>query len=182
MVAGQTGSVASQCVEAEIRVIEREMRESREEGVKRVFPLGVGRRKLERALHELRIPAVVVRDLSEADTVFALSGHRDTKDLLREPGLGQVVGVRSDTYTQVLEAVRRSFAGSDVAQEDFAVQEAEQAAQRVLRDREAAELMPQNPYVRRLQHEVIAKHKLHSESTGRDPRRRVRILPERVGT
>jgi len=97
--------------------------------------------------------------------------------MLRSPGDAKIVGVRSDTYTQVAEAVRLTFGGSKVAQEQFAIREAEEGAQRAIRERQAVELLPQNPYIRRLQHEVIAKHKLQSRSVGQDPRRRIKILP-----
>ena len=167
-------------VEEEIRLVEREVRETEEEsGVSRVFALGVGRHKLERALHEMRAPAVVVRKRDDADVIFALQGDRETKETLREPGPAHVVGVRSDTYTQILEAVKHTFGGSKMGQEEFALREAREGAERVLRERRPVELLPQNPYLRRLQHEIIARHKLESRSVGKDPRRRVCILPGR---
>ncbi len=166
--------------EEEIKLVEREVRAAEQEGdIRHVFALGVGRHKLERALHEMRAPAVMVRDRDEADMIFALQGDRETRDVLRLPGPGQVIGVRSDTYTQILEAVKQAFGGSKVAQEQFAVREAEEGARRVLREQRPVELLPQNPYLRRLQHEVINRHSLQSRSIGKDPRRRVRILPNK---
>jgi predicted RNA-binding protein Jag len=41
----------------------------------------------------------------------------------------------------------------------------------------SVELMPQNSYIRRLQHELVAKHNLRSTSVGKEPRRRVMIMP-----
>jgi stage III sporulation protein SpoIIIAA len=170
-----------EAAEEEIRIVERQVREAEEsDGIRHVYPLGIGRRKLERALHEMRAPAVVVRNRSDADMIFALSGDREGKEAIRTPGGADVVGVRSDTYTQVFEAVKAAFGGPNVALEDFAVREAEEGAQRALRDHKPVELLPQNPYLRRLQHEVIARHKLQSHSVGHDPQRRVRILPTGV--
>jgi stage III sporulation protein SpoIIIAA len=164
--------------EEEIKIVERQLREAEEEaGIRHVYALGIGRRKLERALHEMRAPAVVVRSRGDADLVFALAGDRETKEVLRAPTGPEVAIVRSDTYTQVFEAVRQIFGGADLSAEDFAVKEAEEGSQRVMREQRPVELLPQNPYLRRLQHEVIAKHHLHSESVGRDPQRRVRIMP-----
>ncbi len=164
--------------EDEIKIVERQMRQSADAPeIQHVYALGIGRRKLERALYEQRAPAVVVRNHEDADIVFALTGDREAKELMRSPGDAKIVGVRSDTYTQIAEAVRLTFGGSKVAQEQFAVKEAEEGAKRVLRDREPVELLPQNPYIRRLQHEVIAKHNLQSRSVGHDPRRRIKILP-----
>lgn len=171
---GQFGTEA----EEEIKIVERQVRQAEEEaGIRHVYALGIGRRKLERALHEMRAPAVVVRSRSDADLVFALAGDRESKEVLRTPGGPEVALVRSDTYTQVFEAVRQVFGGPDLSAEDFAVREAEEGSLRVLREHRPVELLPQNPYLRRLQHEVIAKHHLHSESVGRDPQRRVRIMP-----
>ena len=168
--------------EQDIRIVERELRENEEaeEDIKRVYALGIGRRKLERAIHEMRAPAVVVKSHQDADIVFALTGDRETKEIMRTDGSADVVGIRSDTYTQIFEAVKLTFGGSKVAQEEFALREAEDGSARALREQQPVELLPQNPYLRRLQHEIIGKHKLESRSVGKDPRRRVRILPKQV--
>jgi len=39
------------------------------------------------------------------------------------------------------------------------------------------ELAPQNAYIRRLQHQMAERFNLGSRSTGKEPRRRVRIYP-----
>jgi hypothetical protein len=41
------------------------------------------------------------------------------------------------------------------------------------------ELSPQRAYIRRLQHEIAQRYNLSSRSLGREPERRVRILPGR---
>ena len=56
-----------------------------------------------------------------------------------------------------------------------ALQETEEAIARVLNDAQPVELTPQNSYIRRLQHELAGQYSLGSESTGREPYRRVRI-------
>jgi predicted RNA-binding protein Jag len=40
---------------------------------------------------------------------------------------------------------------------------------------ETIELSPQSAYIRRLQHLIAERHNLLSQSTGKDPNRRVRI-------
>ena len=168
--------------EEEIRQVEAELRATEEaQGIRRVYPVGIGRRKLERALHELRALAVVVRRKEDADIIFALTGDRDARDELRGVSNATVVGVRSDTFTQILDAVKRVFNSNEAALEEFALREAEEGAARAQRDNCVVELLPQNPYVRRLQHEVINKHNLASKSIGADPRRRIRILPSHQG-
>ncbi|MGH2401051.1 MAG: R3H domain-containing nucleic acid-binding protein [bacterium] len=47
----------------------------------------------------------------------------------------------------------------------------------VLTTTQPVELSPQNSYVRRLQHQLIQRYGLASESRGEDPFRRVVIFP-----
>jgi predicted RNA-binding protein Jag len=54
-----------------------------------------------------------------------------------------------------------------------ALEEAEQAAAKVLSGENEVELSPQTSYIRRLQHEIAERHHLFSSSSGRDPLRRV---------
>jgi predicted RNA-binding protein Jag len=53
--------------------------------------------------------------------------------------------------------------------------EAEEAVEQVKDGQEAVELSPQSAYIRRLQHLIAERNKLSSQSTGKDPHRRVRI-------
>jgi predicted RNA-binding protein Jag len=41
----------------------------------------------------------------------------------------------------------------------------------------AVELAPQNAYIRRLQHQLVEQSELVARSTGKEPRRRLRIYP-----
>jgi predicted RNA-binding protein Jag len=56
-----------------------------------------------------------------------------------------------------------------------ALGEAEEAVARVKGGQEAVELSPQSAYIRRLQHLIAQRNALPSQSTGKDPNRRVRI-------
>jgi predicted RNA-binding protein Jag len=62
------------------------------------------------------------------------------------------------------------------SEEQKALQEAEEGAYRVLAGEETAELYPQRRHLRRLQHALVAKYGLRSESLGAEPHRRVRIF------
>ena len=55
--------------------------------------------------------------------------------------------------------------------------EAEEAATAVLDSARPVELSPQGAYIRRLQHQVAERYNLGSRSRGREPYRRVEILP-----
>jgi len=151
----------------------------RADGITHILPAGVSRSKLEKAIRELRVPAAIVKDDAGADVVLGLKAHHRQPTTARPPGRPQAqqITVRSNTYGQIYEAVRELFDIRTTAREEFAVREAEQALQRVLESGEPVELTPQNAYIRRLQHELASKHDLHSDSVGRDPRRRVRVSP-----
>jgi hypothetical protein len=58
-----------------------------------------------------------------------------------------------------------------------ALREAEEAIGQVMAGDGPVELSPQNAYIRRLQHQMAQRYNLTSRSRGREPLRRVRILP-----
>ncbi len=147
-----------------------------DDGAVRVYADGVSSRKLEKAIRELRVPAIVVRDARDADVIVTLAGHHRRSAAKARPG-AQVVTVRSNTYGQIYEALREVFDTGTTPRERYALQEAEMAIAQVLQQGQPVELTPQNAYIRRLQHELIARHNLRSESVGKEPRRRVRVLP-----
>jgi len=160
----------------ELDALELELRRAERRGrVLQVLPVGINREHLERALRDQRFPATVTSTAEEADAVIALEWEIQQG---RVPeGVDQVISVRSDTYTQVHDAVRALAAGQDKGREAFALREAREAMRRVIDEGIAIELLPQNAYIRRLQHEFIAKHDLESTTVGEAPRRRVRVLP-----
>jgi len=82
--------------------------------------------------------------------------------------------VRSNTYTQIAGSIREVF-GMATSDEETAIRDAEEAIERVMEYGEPQELMPQNSYTRRIQHQLVEKYKLVSESVGTEPYRRVRI-------
>jgi predicted RNA-binding protein Jag len=73
-----------------------------------------------------------------------------------------------------LLSMRTEKAGDPVV---AALSEAEEAIGQVMTGNGAADLTPQNAYVRRLQHMLAQRYNLSSRSQGKEPHRRVRILP-----
>ncbi|MBI3944504.1 MAG: AAA family ATPase [Armatimonadetes bacterium] len=148
--------------------------------VVRVFPYGVSRSRLEKAIRDLRVPAAITKDWREADVLLTLKAH-----YRREPGrLKEIVGeevpvyvIKSNTYVQIASALREMFQirGREDGHEDAAVREAEEAVERVLAVDEPVELLPQSASLRRLQHLVADQYRVRSESVGTEPNRRVRI-------
>lgn len=144
----------------------------------RIFPYGVSRNRLEKAIRELRVPAFIVKDWKEADAIITLKAHaRKEPAKLREAGGGEIplYVVKSNTFTQISSMLRTIFRLTDIGDEESALLEAEEAVQRVLSGEDFVELMPQNSYVRRLQHQLVSEYELVSGSVGVEPYRRLRI-------
>jgi hypothetical protein len=147
----------------------------------RIFPYGVSRSRLERAIANLRVPAYVSKDLQESDVVIALKAtfRRDPGKLqeARNRSLGAYV-VKSNTYIQIENVVREVFGIEGAAMptdEEAAIMEAEEAIEHVIATGESVELAPQNSFIRRLQHQMVESANLLSESVGVEPKRRIRV-------
>jgi stage III sporulation protein SpoIIIAA len=150
----------------------------------RIFPYGIARTRLERAIREKRAPAVITNDVTAADAVIAIrSAHTGRPAKLREAGrpLPTVV-VKSNTFSQIAAALDDVLKGGGVDKdaESAAIAEAQEAVATVAQTGRPVELSPQDARVRKLQHQVAESRRLASESVGQDPNRRLRILPVRL--
>jgi stage III sporulation protein SpoIIIAA len=148
-----------------------------------LFPYGVSRSRLERAMVNLRVPGVIARDMKDADLIVALKAtfRREPTKIheARNKHIPTFV-VRSNTYIQIESALREVFGLQPTVlptDEEAAIAEASDAIEHVQETGEAVELAPQNAYVRRLQHQLVERAELGSESIGIEPRRRLKILP-----
>jgi stage III sporulation protein SpoIIIAA len=163
----------------------------------RIYPFGISRDRLERAINSMHVPATIVRDMSEATMVMTLkSYYRQGSQRMRlaeERGVPVYV-LRNNTSTQIERQLadvfnvaaavesdapvaprRQARNGSDGPLDD-AMLEAETAITQVLNgERSSVELMPRSSYVRRLQHQLAERYNVQSESRGREPNRRVKI-------
>ncbi len=168
-----------------------------EEKPLRIYPFGVSRNRLESAISQLRLPAVIVRDIRDADMVMTLKNYyRQRPQPLREAeSRGTAVYVlRSNTAIQmehVLSSLLPNSAKRQSASEradaparaqegktdhvTAAMLEAEEAIGAVIDGSTTVSLTPQDSYVRRLQHELADRYNLSSRSRGKEPFRRVEI-------
>jgi stage III sporulation protein SpoIIIAA len=144
-----------------------------------IFPYGVSRNKIERAVHNLRVNASIARNWDEADVVLTLK----TLERGGQPKLKQIASdnvpiysIKTNTTTQIQNALRDVFSLGSIDHEELALREAEEAVYQVLLTNQAIELSPQTSYVRRLQHQFAEKYRLQSRSTGLEPNRRVQIF------
>jgi len=149
----------------------------------RIYPYAVSRNRLERAIRELRVPAYVTDALQDADVVLTLKSQerRQPKKLREAVDRGKGLHVlKSNTVTQIQAFLRSLFEieGEPVEDEqEVALREVEEAIAEVISSTQPVELSPQNSYVRRLQHQLVQRYGLASESRGEEPFRRVVIFP-----
>jgi stage III sporulation protein SpoIIIAA len=161
----------------------------------RVFLFGISRDKLEAAQTETGLTTDIATELRRATVVLTTKNHyRRGSQLVRvaESSGTPVYVLRKNTMPQVMEFLRtlarehgldvkRSHhAPSESTEEakatlEQAIQEAEEAAQRVLEGEFSVQLRPQRAYVRRLQHMLAQRFSLASTSRGQDPDRSVLI-------
>ncbi|MBI2871587.1 MAG: AAA family ATPase [Chloroflexi bacterium] len=144
----------------------------------RVHAFGVSRARLEEAARSARLSVEVVEDLGEADVLLTTKAHfrRGSRLLHEAKEKGKPVFVlRRNTVPQLEQFAREMSQGESTETLPAPLAEAEEAAERVLNGETSVELRPQSAFVRRLQHHVAERHRLRSQSTGRDPNRRVTI-------
>ena len=168
----------------------------------RVFLFGIGKDKLAAAAQGTGVSVQVANELRRADVVLTTKTHyRRGSQLVRlAESTGKPVYVlRKNTMPQVEDFLRviskelangggrldhrpdqqspgqQSEEDEGASQEvmEIAMQEAEDAANRVLSGEEKVQLSPQRSYVRRLQHLLGQRYNVHSTSRGRDPSRAV---------
>ena len=143
-----------------------------------IFPYGVSRNKIERAIANLRVNASIARKWDDADVVVTLKTlERKESDRLKSIAAENVpiFSIKTNTTTQIQSALKDVFNLPTLDMEEIAMREAEEAVYQVLLDNRAVELSPQTSYVRRQQHQLAERHRLLSRSTGLEPNRRVRI-------
>ena len=149
----------------------------------RIYPYGVSKDRLMRAINDLQVSATIAKNPKDADLVLTLKAHekrqpRTVKDL-EDQGL-EVAIIRSNTVSQMKSFLMQTFGLQDQqGEEDQALSEVNEAVDRVMSFGKPVELAPQSAHIRRLQHLMIEQHGLGSESRGEVPWRRVVVLPTR---
>ncbi|HLW61543.1 MAG TPA: R3H domain-containing nucleic acid-binding protein [bacterium] len=148
----------------------------------RIYPYAVSRNRLERAIHELRVPAGIANTLADADLLITLkSQEKRQPKRVREAGTRglRMHVIKSNTLSQIESCLRTVFGIENrLSSDDLALREVEEAISEVMASAQPVELSPQNSYIRRMQHQFIQRYGLSSESKGTDPFRRVVIYPQ----
>jgi stage III sporulation protein SpoIIIAA len=150
----------------------------------RVYAYGVAKNRLQQAAKRLGVPAIVVRDVSEADALVTLrTYYRNRQQTVMEAeGRGMPIYVlRANTVAQVeqfLSDLYNLSAAPTREDMDDIRHETQQAISAVLNGERWVDLPPGPSLVRRLQHEMARSAELVSHSYGKEPRRHVRIFRE----
>jgi stage III sporulation protein SpoIIIAA len=163
----------------------------------RVFPFGVSRNRLEQAIQQMAVPALVVRDLREADAVITLKNNyrrrpqpqRDAErrgepiNVLRSNNIVQMSNLLRSLFSEVISSGRLRDAAasgdSGVSEDDLiasAMYETETAIHNVMNGVSTVSLRPQPSWIRRLQHELAERYNVGSRSRGREPQRFVEVV------
>ena len=153
--------------------------------IKRIYPFGISRSRLARAAKHLGIDIVPARTWQECDAVLMLSGDEGlpaTNSMLREARELKlpIIGVGGNTYAQIVARLNDLYNSAQSGEEsprELAIREAKEAATRVMEGAAPVELRPQMKSLRRLQHQIAERYHLKSFSVGRDPHRRVKVVP-----
>ncbi|GIK09333.1 MAG: single-stranded DNA-binding protein [Anaerolineaceae bacterium] len=153
----------------------------------RVYPYGVARNRLQQAAKRFGVPAVIVRDVDEADALVTLRAYyRDRQAtimdaeargmpiyVLRANTVAQVDQFMSDLFNLPSEGVTTRSSELDNVRD-----QTQAAIAAVLNGERWVDLPPGPSLVRRLQHEMARSAELVSHSYGKEPRRHVRIFRE----
>jgi stage III sporulation protein SpoIIIAA len=147
----------------------------------KLYLFGVNRGRIEQVAKDMQLHPEVVGSLREADIFVTSKAYYRRKpqkvsdaEALRLP----VYVLRSNTPAQIRQLLDSVYprAGADrQSRLKLALNEAEEAVGKIREGEGSVELNPQSAYIRRLQHLLAQRSSLASQSTGKDPNRRVRI-------
>jgi stage III sporulation protein SpoIIIAA len=147
----------------------------------KLYLFGVNRGRIEQVAKDMQLHPEVVGDLNEADLFVTSKAYYRRKpqkvsdaEAMRLP----IYVLRSNTPAQIRQLLDSVYPRAGVGKQNrlkIALGEAEEAVGRVRGGENSIELSPQSAYIRRLQHLLAERSHLSSQSTGKDPNRRVRI-------
>jgi stage III sporulation protein SpoIIIAA len=162
-----------------------------------VYPYAVSRSQLEQVIQTLKLPIVLTKDIDRSDVIFALrshvKGHTKLKQVARVRQV-PIVSIKSNSIPQIARGLRRLlnldepesaevldmnlFTAGRNDSEMEALEEARLAVEQIVIPKgQPVELLPRSSQVRKMQHELIEHYRLHSQSFGEEPNRRLRIYP-----
>ena len=151
----------------------------------RVYPYGVAKNRLITASKRLGVPAIVVRELDEADTLVTLrTYYRNHEAVITEAeqrGM-PIYALKANTTNQMEQVLAEIFNLTtdtpDSAGWEEVTSTTQVAIDAVLNGQRWVDLPPASAAIRRIQHDMARQAQLVSHSYGKEPSRRVRIYRE----
>jgi stage III sporulation protein SpoIIIAA len=151
----------------------------RDEKRPKLFLFGVNRSRLEQMAREMQISLDVVNNPVAANIFITSKAYYRSRPQKIRDAEGDNIPIyvlKSNTPNQIRQLLNTIYPSNNhhdpVA---TAMEEAQSAVNQVMNGEQVVELRPQSAYIRRLQHLIAEQNSLPSESTGKDPNRRVRI-------
>ncbi len=144
----------------------------------KLYVFGVNRHRLQQTAKEMQLSMEIVDSLDNADLlVTSKSYYRRKPQTIRDAEEANlpIYVLRSNTPPQIRQLLNTIYPADKATPIKSALNEAEEAVRQVQEGQETAELSPQSAYIRRLQHLIAERNRLSSQSTGKEPDRRVRI-------
>ncbi len=169
----------------DVRKPSRSKSESRNSIGAKLFLYGVNRGRIEQVAQEMQLTPEIIDDLSQATLlVTSKKYYRQKPQKIRDAESGNIpiYVLKGSTPLQIRQLFSSLYHIKHNGDEDGggsfknALDEAKEAVELIKRGENAVELSPQSAYIRRLQHLVAERHGMFSQSTGKDPNRRVRIF------
>ena len=161
----------------------------------RVHPFGVPRESLRSGIRAMGVPVALSESAADADVLVTTKlqyGRRPPAVKRAERDGVPVYVLRRSTREQIeqflsrFEIERPGFTNGNTSQSsedelivEEAIEEAEQAVERVLSGDRKINLSAQSAHIRRLQHALAARYNVGSASTGHEPNRHVIIRRRR---
>lgn len=149
---------------------------------KTIFLYGIEHSRLERVGRRMGLDINLVDNLNAADVLMIPKSqyHKSPRVIeIAEASKIPVYVLRSNTISQMEQSLADIY---DLPRPPdrvtAALKETEEAINAVKEGRHSLYLSPQNSFIRRLQHQLVETYGLKSESTGKEPRRRLRIFKE----
>jgi stage III sporulation protein SpoIIIAA len=162
-----------------------------------LYPYAVSRSQIEQVLQALNLPIVLTKDIDHADVIFALRSHLKGHSKLKHVAKVKhvpIFTIKGNSIPQIARGLRRllnldepespevfelNLLTSGKSDDEVeALEEARLAVEQIVLPKgQPVELLPRPARVRKMQHELIEHYRLHSQSFGEEPNRRLRIYP-----
>jgi stage III sporulation protein SpoIIIAA/NACalpha-BTF3-like transcription factor len=151
----------------------------------KLFLYGVNRGRMEQVAEEMQLALEIVDDIREATLlVTSKKYYRQKPQKIKDAESTNlpIYVLKGSTPMQIrqlfnsLYHIERNGSADRDGSFKQALDEAKEAVEIIKKCENTVELSPQSAYIRRLQHLVAERHGMFSQSTGKDPNRRVRIF------